>query len=320
MNAQRTFTMRPGAALLTRALCGLALLSSAGAYAEQMTMTTQAAPTQFDLTPMTGADATPPAPSHGAMPEAKTPAKSGGMNMGSMQGGSAPPNARDPNAFADGYDYGSMPGMEAADQIRVNKLLVDELEWVHSRNGDGVSWKIRNFYGGDQQKLLLRTDGSVVNRTAAFNTGAEALWWRALSPFWGTVLGVRQELGRGAHTQAAFGVEGIAPYWFEVEATGYVAEDGRLSARLLGTYDLLLTNRWILTPEVETNLYSRADPRRGVGSGLANVSAGVRLRYEFSRTFAPYIGVNWERRFKGTGGPDEGPTETQVLVGVRMLW
>lgn len=309
MNAHRASITKPRAALLTAALYGLTLLASSGAFAQEMKP--EAMPEEHGITPMTD---------HAGMPEAKNPGSKGGMNMGSMQGGSAPPNARDPNAFADGYDYGSMPGMEAADQIRVNKLRVDELEWVHTRNGDGVAWKIRDSYGGDQNKLLLRTDGSVVKRTPDFNTGAEALWWRALAPFWGTVLGLRQEFGRGAHTQAAFGVEGVAPYWFEVEATGYVAEDGRLSARLLGSYDLLLTNRWILTPEVEANLYSRADPRREVGSGLANVSAGVRLRYEFSRTFAPYIGVNWERRLKGTGGPDEGPSETQFLVGVRMLW
>lgn len=101
--------------------------------------------------------------------------------------------------------------------------------------------------------------------------------------------GVRQDFGPGSHTHLAFGVEGLAPYWFEVEATGYVADDGALSARLKGTYDLLFTNRLILTPEVEVNLVSEAEAKRDVGAGPVNIELSLRLRYEFSRKFRPML-------------------------------
>jgi copper resistance protein B len=260
-----------------------------------------------------------------AMPaSADEPARGGGMDMGSAQGGKAPADARDPDAYADGYDYGSMPGMERADQISFNKLRVEQLEYTHSRDGSGTAWDVHDWYGGDRDKLLVRTEGGVVRRTADFTTGAEALWWRATAPFWATVAGARQEFGRGAHTQLAFGVEGVAPYWFELEATGYVDEDGRVSARLKGSYDVLFTNRLILTPEVETNLFSRADARRGVGSGIANVELSMRLRYELSRKLAPYVGIDWDRTTGSTTdlrqAAGERGSETRLVAGIRMLW
>ena len=243
------------------------------------------------------------------------PAKS--SSMGPMQGGTAPPDARDPDAFADGYDYGSMPGMEQADRIVVGKLLGDQLEFVHGSEGDGVAWDIHGSYGGDYQKLLIRTEGGVINGKADFTTGAEALWWRALTPFWGTVLGFRQEFGSSSHTQLAVGIEGLAPYWLQLEGTGYLAEDGGLSARLKGSYDIFLTNRLILTPEAETNLFSRSDAKRGVRAGVNNIELSARLRYEFTRAFAPYIGFDWEQtlaRGKGT------ESDAKLVAGLRVLW
>ena len=130
----------------------------------------------------------------------------------------------------------------------------------------------------------------------------------------------------GSHTSLAFGIEGLAPYWFELEATGYVSNDGRLWARLKGTYDVLLTNRLILSPEAETNLFSRGNPERGIGAGVVNIELGLRLRYEFTRKFAPYIGLSWdravggsagERRAEGTGEP---VSNAQFVAGLRMLW
>ncbi|MBY0509389.1 MAG: copper resistance protein B [Rhodospirillaceae bacterium] len=250
--------------------------------------------------------------------------RSGSMDMGSMQGGRAPANARDPNAYADGYDYGAMPGMEQADRIMVTKLLIDQLEFVDGNDGNGIAWDIWDSYGGDFHKLLVRSEGSVIAGSTDSKTGVEALWWRASAPFWGTVLGLRQEFGPGAHTQLAFGIEGLAPYWFDLEATGYVAEDGRLSARLKGKYELLITNRVILTPEAETNLYSKADRRRDVGAGLANIELSVRLRYEFSRKFAPYVGFVWDHALGGTAdrrkANGESVSDRQIVVGVRILW
>lgn len=246
------------------------------------------------------------------------------MDMGAMQGGRAPPDARDPNAYAEGYEYTGMPGMEQSDQIAVSMVFPEELEFVRGDEGDGFAWDVQTSYGGDEQKLWLRTEGTASNGSVEANTSGEALWWRAFSPFWATQLGIRQDFGAGAHTYLAFGVQGLAPYWFEVEATGYVAEDGRLAARLKGSYDLLFTNRLILTPSFESNLYSRAEPERGIDSGVSSVELGLRLRYEFSRKFAPYVGYVWERAFAGTAdrlrADGEDVTDNRIVAGVRMWW
>ena len=293
--------------------------SDAAAPVQHKTATTPAATGTNDM----GAMDMGPKPAANASADAK-PKK--GMDMGAMQGGRAPPGARDPNAYANGYEYGTMAGMEKADRLAVNKFLTDQLEYVRSHEGNGIAWDIHDFYGVDFQKLLMRTEGAVVNGNTDFTTGAEALWWRALTPFWGTVLGVHQQFGPGSHTSLAFGIEGLAPYWFELEATGYVSNDGRLWARLKGTYDVLLTNRLILSPEAETNLFSRGNPERGIGAGVVNIELGMRLRYEFSRKFAPYIGFSWdravggsadERRAEGTGEP---VSNAQFVTGLRMLW
>jgi len=105
-------------------------------------------------------------------------------------------------------------------------------------------------------------------------------------------------LRRRAHTWLAVGVEGIAPYRFKVVATGYVGDDGRLSARLKAAYDLRSANRLILVPSIESNVYSKAEDERGLGAGLANIEVGLRLRYELHRKFAPYAGYVWEPRLR----------------------
>lgn len=279
-------------------------------------------------------DAAAPAHAHGATPEdtpaqgntpAPSDARSMDMDMDAMQGGRAPADARDPNAWADGYEYTGMPGFEQTDQLAFGRMLLDEFELASGNEGEGLGWSLQGAYGGDTDKLWWRSQGlKFEEQPLDSTTDAEALWWRAWAPFWGSVLGVRQDFGAGAHTWLAFGIEGLAPYWFELEATGYVAEDGRLSARFKGAYDLLFTNRLILTPELEANVYSRAETERGLGSGAGNVELGLRLRYEIRRKFAPYAGYVWERSFAGTAdlarAENEPVNERRWVAGLRLWW
>ena len=149
------------------------------------------------------------------------------------------------------------------------------------------------------------------------------MWFRLYHPFWGTQLGVRQDFGDGAdRTWLAFGVQGATPYWYGVEATAYVGEGGRTAARLKASSDVRITQRLVLRPEIEANLYGRSDPARGLGSGLATLQTALRLRYEVSREFAPYIGVAWDRAFgetatlrRATAGKAD---DVQFLVGVKV--
>lgn len=244
------------------------------------------------------------------------------MDMGSMQGGRAPADARDPHAYAEGYEYSGMPGLETSDQIVFGWLAGDELEFLSGNEGDGFAWNVQANYGDHRNKLWLRTQGLKVPGELDPTTSGEVLWWRPYSAFWGTQLGIRQDFGSGAHTYLAFGIEGLAPYWFILEATGYVGDDGRLSARVKASYDLRLTNRLILTPNVEANAYSKSEDERGLGAGLGNVEGGLRLRYEFHRKMAPYIGYVWERSFSGTAerrrAEGDPVNEHRFVAGFRM--
>lgn len=247
------------------------------------------------------------------------------MAMGSMQGGKAPADARDPDAYADGYANSTLPGFEKADQISIGTMLVDELEFVSGNEGDGVAWSARISNGGDSDKLWLRSQGlKISGERLDPETSAEALWWHATGPFWGRTIGVRQDIGPGAHTWLAAGIEGLAPYWFNVELTAYLGDDGRLAARAKASYDMLLTNRLILTPQIEANLYSSKNRERRLGSGLSNGELGLRMRYEITRKLAPYVGYVWERSFGGTADFKrtrvEPISEHRFVVGLRLWW
>lgn len=250
----------------------------------------------------------------------------GAMSMGLMSSDRPQPGARDTNAYSDGYTYGNMPGLENADQLSINKVLAEELESVTRNGHTGAAWNVQDWYGPDLNKIWIRTEGAVVDGKTEDTTGAEALWWHAVSAFWGTQLGIRQDFGPGSHTYAAFGIEGLTPYWADVEATAYVGNDGRLMARFEGSYDLLITNRLILTPKIEANVYDRANLRRGLGTGLGNIAVGARLRYELSRKLAPYIGYVWDRdlgstsRLTRAAGEGDLEVDSGFVAGVRVWW
>jgi copper resistance protein B len=245
-----------------------------------------------------------------------------GMTMGPMQGGSPPPNARSPD-YSDGVGYGSMKGMDMADNASLGMLLIDQLEAFHGRGANGQSWEAEGWYGNDENKLWVRTEGER-SRGKLEDGDLEAFWNHNIATYWSTQLGARQDLGEGPkRSWAAFGVQGLAPYWFEVEATGYVGASGRTAARLRADYEMLFTQRLILQPEAEINLYGKNDPQRRIGSGVSDVQFGLRLRYEIRRQFAPYIGVNWVRRIGTTADyarQDHQPIlDRQIVAGVR-LW
>ena len=129
----------------------------------------------------------------------------------------------------------------------------------------------------------------------------EVMWDRIVSPWWSVQAGVRHDFGPGpSRTWLDFGVQGLAPYFIEVDAALYVGEQGRTAARFSGEYDVLITQRLILQPEIELRAFGKDDPENGLGSGFSNVEIGLRLRYEIRREFAPYVGLHWERKFGET--------------------
>lgn len=216
----------------------------------------------------------------------------------------------------------SMQNMDMNDSASYGMLLVDQLEYTHGYGGNGPQWEAEGWYGNDSDKLWLRSEGEG-SRGRIEQGDVEALWSHAVSAFWNTQLGIRHDLGVGPHRNwAAFGVEGLAPYWLELEATGYASEEGRLAARLRAEYTLRFTQRLMLQPEFEINLYSKSDPAQHLGSGVSDTQLGLRLRYEITRQFAPYVGVVWSRRFGTTAAfarmQREPVFDRQFVAGIRF--
>ena len=242
-----------------------------------------------------------------------------GMNMSSMQGGSAPADARIAD-YSDGYRDGPMTGMDMPDDSLLGMVLLDQLEYAYSAHGNSVFLDGQAWYGKSFEKLWVKAEGDV-SRGRLSDLRTEALWDHAMTTYWGTQLGVRHDFGEGPErTWAAFGVQGLAPYWFDTEATLYVGEGGRTAGRLEFEYEELLTQKLILQPKVELNLYGRDDPRRAIGQGLSDAEFGLRLRYEIQRQIAPYVGIAYRQRYGHAAdfvrARGEHTDELQFVVGL----
>ena len=209
----------------------------------------------------------------------------------------------------------------AHDNSIQNYTLVDRLEISDADPGTNLEWQGRTWIGTDLNRLWLRSEGERANGVT-HDADIELLYGRSVSTWWDVVIGGRHDFKPGAAQDfAAIGIIGTAPYKIELQATAYIGQGGQASARIEAEYQTLLTNRLILQPLVEVNLYARDDARRGVGAGLSTVEAGLRLRYEITRRFAPYIGLVRERAFGETaglrraGGDDAG--DTRFVAGLR---
>ncbi|WP_338039790.1 copper resistance protein B [Luteibacter yeojuensis] len=249
-----------------------------------------------------------------------------GMDHSAMQHAAheAPAGARSGD-WSDGV-ASSMHGMDMMDMddaAPVGMLLLDRLESFAGQGGHGQSWEAEGWYGNDTDKLWLRSEGEREGGRPR-DGDVEAFWSHAVAPFWDAQLGVRRDVGEGPkRTWAALGLQGLAPYWFEVEATAYAGSGGRTAARVRVEYELLLTQRLILQPELEVNAYGKDDLRRGIRSGVSSLEGGLRLRYEIRRSIAPYVGIAWDHLVAGTAGLARGNgrrvTDRRWVAGIR-LW
>jgi copper resistance protein B len=212
----------------------------------------------------------------------------------------------------------------AANDRAVNYYVqFDQLEWQVFDQASGVNVDTRGWLGRDRDRLWFRAEGDS-NDGRVNEAQAHILYGHQFSRWWDLVAGVRQDFRPGGpQTWAAFGVQGLAPYWFDLEATGYVGDSGRTHARFEIEYELLFTNRLVLQPLFEAEIFGKSDPERRVGAGLSTTDAGFRLRYEFRRELAPYVGVTWNTKwgetadFAETAGQDTGGA--RFVTGLR-LW
>lgn len=214
--------------------------------------------------------------------------------------GTSAHEGRDPDAYSNGYRRDAGPYLlegqqhsHMADSHPFSVLRVDRLERVAGRDHFGTAYDAQAWWGGTYDRLWLKAEGEH-SAGVLQEARSELLWSHAVAPFWDRQLGLRHDGGAGPERQwLALGLHGLAPYWFELDVAAYLGSGGRSALRFGSEYELLLTQRAILQPRVELNLYGQDDPARGLGSGLAEGVFGIRLRYEFSRQLAPYLGVEW---------------------------
>jgi copper resistance protein B len=205
---------------------------------------------------------------------------------------------------------------------------VDQLEYRGNDGEDSFDWDILSWVGGDYERLWIKSEGDVGLESGNGEGEIQLLYGTLIAPFWDLQVGLRydQLYGDSGRSRgfAVIAVEGLAPYLFEVEASLFISHQGDVSARLKAEYELLLSQRLVLQPLLETNIAAQRVEDFGVGSGINDLELGLRLRYEFNRQFAPYIGINWNRKFGGTAelAREEGESDNQVsgVVGIRLLF
>ncbi|KEQ52522.1 copper resistance protein B [Sphingobium chlorophenolicum] len=204
-----------------------------------------------------------------------------------------------------------------------SRLMLDRLEYRTGRGADGYHWEGEGWIGGDIDRFAFKTEGEGAIHDPLERAEVQALYSRAIGPWFNLEAGVRHDIRPGPQrTYAVVGIDGLAPYWFEVGAQAFLSDKGDVHVRLEGSYDQRITQRLILQPAAEVSIAAQDVPELGIGSGVSDIELGLRLRYEFARQFAPYIGFNWERklgesaRFARAEG--DGASATRFVMGARF--
>lgn len=208
-------------------------------------------------------------------------------------------------------------------RFRGSRILLDRLEYQARDGHDGYAWEGDAWYGGDYDRLWFKSEGEGGFGGALEEAEAQLLWSRALGPWFNLQTGVRYDIRpRSQRTHLAVGVQGLAPYWFEIDAAVFLSDRGDLTARIEGEYDQRITNQLILQPRIEATLSAQDVPDIAIGSGLSAIEAGLRLRYEIVPEFAPYVGVQYERSIGDTAvfarAAGERRSDWALVAGLRM--
>jgi copper resistance protein B len=209
---------------------------------------------------------------------------------------------------------------EEADPL-LARLMIDQLEWRDNDDAGSYALEAQGWIGKDLDKLWIKTDVERVDGTTE-EAEIQALYSRAIAPFWDVQVGVRQDLQPDPDREwGVIGVQGLAPYFFEVNAALFIGDSGDTAARLSAEYEWMFTQKLVLSPEISLNFHGENDEHRRTGSGLSDGQAGLRLRYEIRREFAPYIGINWTRSFGNTAdfvrAHGEDASDVQWVAGIR---
>lgn len=238
------------------------------------------------------------------------------------EAGSGPPRAADAIWGADVMAAARHKEHGAHGDFPVLWVQADRFEAQMREGKGGYLWDLQGYYGGPTSRFWFKSEGEGAFGEQVEDAEIQALWSKAFDPFWDLQFGVRQDVAGPSTTHAVVGVQGLAPYMFEVDAAMFVSHRGDVTARVEVELDQRVTQRLILQPRAELNVSAQDIPQLGIGAGIDKIELGVRLRYEFVREFAPYIGVEQSRRLGNSADfariLGEDPSSTNLVVGVRF--
>ena len=261
---------------------------------------------------------------HGAMDHSQ-------MDHGAMQNAGevgdepapAPPTDHAAERFYSAEDMAAARGQLRREHggAIISNVMVDMAELQFGDDETVFHWEGEGWIGGDINRFVFKTEGEA-SEDDVEHAEVQALYSRAIGPYFDLQAGVRYDIEPSPNrAYAVLGFEGVAPYWFETTGALFVSDEGEVSARLEGSYDARLTQRLILQPRAEINLSADDIPELEVGAGVTDVELGLRLRYDITRNFAPYVGVTYETKLGDTAdyasaaGEDE--SDTRLVFGVR---
>lgn len=215
-----------------------------------------------------------------------------------------------------------------ADNAKYSYFLVDLLEYQESRDPGAIRWDMFGWYGGDVKRIWIKTEGTQsTSRRAGSEQEAQLLYGQLITPFFDAQAGLRYAHRSGpgpnrSRVYAVVGLQGLAPYRYELEPSLFISQQGQISARITATYDFLLTQRLILQPRLEFSAAIQKDREFEIGSGLTDSEIGARLRFEIRREFAPYVGVSWKQSYGTTKrlvrAEGNASSVVSAVAGVRM--
>ena len=206
--------------------------------------------------------------------------------------------------------------------VRATAVIVDHLEAGFGDGADTYSWEVQGWTGGDINRFWWKTEGEGDVDDGLHGAEVQALYSRAIAPFWDVQTGVRHDFNRGRDdaTHLVLGVQGVAPHWWEVDAAAFLSTEGDLTARLGAEYDQRITQKLILQPAFSLDLAANDIPEQEIGAGLVTATAALRVRYEIRKEFAPYVGVEWRRAFGDTAdyakARGEDADDARLVVGI----
>lgn len=212
----------------------------------------------------------------------------------------------------------AMPEMDHGGEVF--NMIKGEVDYAGDHGGL-INWDVDGWIGGDRERVWLRSEGEIEDGVTQ-SAEAQLYYGWNVDMFWDALIGVRQDFEPDSKTYLAASLVGLAPYFFETEASLFLSDGGDLSARYKQSIDLLVTQQLILEPHLELNAYAQDVPERGIGAGLSDIELGLQARYEITRQFAPYVDLVWERQLGETASiaraAGEEVENTTLRVGLKV--